>query len=67
MAHLAHLIKHAVGPVWDIDRDLCSSKLSEGLGIQNEQESTFLLETEDVKNRRSHISHSTVSKYAVTI
>lgn len=46
VAHLAHPVKHAVGPVWDIDRDLCSAQLSEGLGVQDEKESTFLLETE---------------------
>lgn len=44
--HLAHLVKHTMGPVWDIDRDLCSAQLSEGLGIQNQEESTFVLNTE---------------------
>lgn len=43
VALLAHPIKHAVGPIRDIDRDLCPAQLGEGLGIQNEQESTFLL------------------------
>lgn len=46
VAHLAHLVKHTMGPVWNIDRYLCSAQLSEGFGIQDEQESTFLLETE---------------------
>lgn len=46
VAHLAHLVKHTMGPVWNIDRDLCSAQLCEGFGIQDEQESTFLLETE---------------------
>lgn len=37
VAHdLAQFVEHAVGPEWDIDRDLCSSQLSEGLGIQDE-------------------------------
>lgn len=44
--HLAHVVKHTMGPVWDIDRDLCSAQLSEGLGIQNQEEGTFLLNTE---------------------
>lgn len=35
-----------MGPIWDIDRDLRSAQLREGLGIQNKQESTFLLETD---------------------
>lgn len=34
-ADLAHPVEHAVGPVWDVDRDLCSSQLSEGLRIQD--------------------------------
>ena len=49
MVRLALEVKHAVGPVRDIDGDLCSAQLSEGLGIQNEQESAFLLETEQIK------------------
>lgn len=35
-----------MGAVRDIDRDLSSTQLSEGLGVQNEQESAFLLERE---------------------
>lgn len=35
-----------MGPIWDIYRDLRSAQLREGLGIQNKQESTFLLETD---------------------
>lgn len=39
-----------MGPEWDIDGDLCSAQLSEGLGIQNQEESTFLLhaQTEEI-------------------
>lgn len=43
---LAHVVKHTVGPEWDIDGDLCSAQLREGLGIQNQEESTFLLDTQ---------------------
>lgn len=35
-----------MGPEWDIYRDFCSAQLSEGLGIQNQEESTFFLDTE---------------------
>lgn len=43
---LAHVAEHTVGPEWNIDRDLCPAQLSEGLCIQNQEESTFLLDTE---------------------
>ena len=45
MGHLAHLVKHSMGPIWDIDRDLSSAQLSEGLGIKHKEESTFFLKT----------------------
>lgn len=46
LARLAHLVKHAVGPGWDVDGDLGSAQLGEGLGIENKEESTFLLDKE---------------------
>lgn len=46
VAHLAHDVKHTVGPVGNVDRDLCSAQLSEGLCIQNQEEGTFLLDPE---------------------
>ena len=49
VSYLAHLVKHAMGPVWDIDGDLSSAQLGEGLGIKDEEESAFLLETEKIK------------------
>lgn len=45
-SHLAHLVKHTMGPIWDVDWDLRSAQLSESLGIQNKKESAFFLETE---------------------
>lgn len=33
-------------PTGDIDRDLCSAQLCESLGIQNQEESAFLLQVE---------------------
>lgn len=44
VTHLSHGVKHAVGPVRDVDGDLGSSQLGEGLGVQNEQESPLLLQ-----------------------
>ena len=38
-----------MGPVWDIDGDLGSAQLGEGLGIKDKEESAFLLETEKIK------------------
>lgn len=35
--------KDAVCPTRDIDRDLCSAQFCESLGIQNQEESAFLL------------------------
>lgn len=42
---LAHVVEHTVGPRWDINGDLSSAQLCEGLGIQNQEERTFILET----------------------
>lgn len=48
LARLAHVVEHAVGPSWNINGDLCPAQLREGLGIQNQEERTFVLETRKV-------------------
>lgn len=41
---LSHLVKDAVRSVRDVDGDLRSAQLGEGFGVQNEQESAFVLQ-----------------------
>lgn len=49
LGRLAHVVEHAVGPSWNINRDLRSAQLCEGLGIQNQEERTFVLETKKLR------------------
>lgn len=48
LAHLAHAVEHAMGPSWNINGDLRPAQLREGLGIQHQEERTFVLDTRKV-------------------